>query len=127
MTPQEAVEAPRVWTQGQDVEIEIGVPEKIRVQVAAKGHRVTPVVTVGGGMNIVRFEAGGSIAGAACWRADGHAVGIGGGLARAGIRFRPAAGELEQSTEQAVTNSVDAPVTQQSRPNVEDTEEQTQP
>ena len=27
--------------------------------------------------------------GAACWRADGMPVGIGGGLARAGVRFMP--------------------------------------
>jgi gamma-glutamyltranspeptidase/glutathione hydrolase len=27
--------------------------------------------------------------GAACWRADGTPVGIGGGLARAGVRFNP--------------------------------------
>jgi len=27
--------------------------------------------------------------GAACWRADGTAIGLGGGLARAGVRFWP--------------------------------------
>jgi gamma-glutamyltranspeptidase/glutathione hydrolase len=27
--------------------------------------------------------------GAACWRADGVAIGLGGGLARAGTRFWP--------------------------------------
>jgi gamma-glutamyltranspeptidase / glutathione hydrolase len=89
MTAQEAVEAPRVWTQGQDAEIEIGVPDSVRANVAAKGHRVTPVNAIGGGMNIVKFEPGGMLSGAACWRADGHAVGIGGGFARSGVRFRP--------------------------------------
>ena len=91
MSAQEAVEAPRVWTQGQEVEIETGISEEIRSEVARRGHRVTPVITVGGGMNIVRFEAGGTLSGAACWRADGHAVGIGGGSARPGARFRPLA------------------------------------
>lgn len=95
MSAQETVEAPRVWTQGQDVEIEIGVPESVRSAVAAKGHRVTPVSTIGGGMNVVRFEPGGTLSGAACWRADGHAVGIGGGYARPGIRFRPLANDEE--------------------------------
>lgn len=93
MTAQEAVEAPRVWTQGQDAEIEVGISEDVRSEVARKGHRITPVTAIGGGMNIVRFEAGGIMSGAACWRADGHAVGIGGGFARAGVRFRPSVGD----------------------------------
>jgi gamma-glutamyltranspeptidase/glutathione hydrolase len=99
MTAQEAVEAPRVWTQGQDVEIELGHPESVRAAVAAKGHRVTPVTAIGGGMNVVRFEPGGMLSGAACWRADGHAVGIGGGYARSGVRFRPSVGDDESSTD----------------------------
>ena len=40
---------------------------------------------------MVRFEPGGTLSGAACWRADGHAVGIGGGFARPGASFRPTA------------------------------------
>jgi gamma-glutamyltranspeptidase/glutathione hydrolase len=95
MTAQEAVDAPRVWTQGQESEIEVGVPESVRSEVAAKGHRVTPVEAIGGGMSIVRFEAGGMLSGAACWRADGHAVGIGGGFAKPGVRFRPLADDKE--------------------------------
>ena len=95
MTAQEAVEAPRVWTQGQDAEIEAGYPESVRSAVTAKGHRVTPVTAIGGGMNVVRFEPGGMLSGAACWRADGHAVGIGGGYARSGVRFHPSVGAEE--------------------------------
>ena len=53
MSPQEMVEAPRVWTQGQDLEIETRVPEAVRAAVAANGHPVLPVSTVGGGMNAV--------------------------------------------------------------------------
>ena len=106
MSAQEAVEAPRMWTQGQDVEIEVGVPASVRAAVAAKGHRVTPVNAVGGGMNIVRFEPGGAISGACCWRADGHAVGIGGGFARPGVRFRPLAGDEETAAEEAVISQV---------------------
>ena len=106
MSAQEAVEAPRMWTQGQEVEIEVGVPASVRSAVAAKGHRVTPVNAVGGGMNIVRFEPGGTISGVCCWRADGHAVGIGGGFARPGVRFRPLAGDEETVAEEAVISQV---------------------
>ncbi len=95
MSAQEAVEAPRVWTQGQEVEIETGISEEIRAAVAEKGHRVVPVNTIGGGMNIVRFEAGATLSGSACWRADGHAVGIGGGFARPGASFKPLAYDAE--------------------------------
>jgi gamma-glutamyltranspeptidase/glutathione hydrolase len=105
MTTQEAVEAPRVWTQGQEVEIEDGVPESVRTAVAAKGHRVSTFGAIGGGMNVVRFEPGGMLSGAACWRADGHPVGIGGGFARSGVRFRPSVADLE--TVDTSTNSVD--------------------
>ena len=54
MSVQEAVEAPRVWTQGQEVEIEKGIPEQVRTAVVEKGHRVVPVKVIGGGMNAVR-------------------------------------------------------------------------
>jgi len=43
--------------------------------------------TVAGGMNAIQFHADGSMTGAACWRADGSAAALGGGLARAGVRF----------------------------------------
>ena len=48
---------------------------------------VTP--HVGGGMNGIRFEPDGGMVGAACWRADGTPIGIGGGLARPNTRFWP--------------------------------------
>jgi Gamma-glutamyltransferase len=95
MSVQEAVEAPRVWTQGQEVEIETGISELVMDQVAEKGHQVMPVNAIGGGMSIVRFEPGGLLSGASCWRADGHAVGIGGGFARSGVRFRPSVGDKD--------------------------------
>jgi len=95
MSVQEAVEAPRVWTQGQEVELETGISELVMDQVAEKGHRVMPVNAIGGGMSIVRFEPGALLSGASCWRADGHAVGIGGGFARSGVRFRPSVGDKD--------------------------------
>ena len=53
------------------------------------GHDCVVLPHVASGMNAIRFEADGSMTGAACWRADGTPVGLGGGLARAGVRFWP--------------------------------------
>ena len=89
MTLQEAVEAPRVWTQGFGLELEPGFPEAVAAALAARGHAVERVPNVGGGMNAIAFGPEGRLEGAACWRADGTPVGLGGGLARAGVRFLP--------------------------------------
>lgn len=88
MSLQEAVEAPRVWTEGNALEVEQTVPEVVRAKLAALGHKVQPVATVAGGMNGIAFHDDGTMTGAACWRADGTPVGISGGLAKSGIRFR---------------------------------------
>jgi gamma-glutamyltranspeptidase / glutathione hydrolase len=89
MSLQEAVEAPRVWTQGQELEVEQAVPAVVRAALARRGHVVVPVAHVAGGMAAIAFEADGTLTGASCWRADGAPVGLGGGHARAGIRFWP--------------------------------------
>ncbi|HEX4996136.1 MAG TPA: gamma-glutamyltransferase [Methylomirabilota bacterium] len=89
MTLQEAVEAPRIWSQGQELEMEQDIPAAVRDAVAARGHRVVAVPGVAGGMNAVAFAGDGTLEGAACWRADGTPIGVSGGLARAGSRFRP--------------------------------------
>ncbi|WP_426421680.1 gamma-glutamyltransferase [Bradyrhizobium genosp. A] len=88
MSLQEAVEAPRVWTEGNALEVEQTVPEIVRAKLAELGHKVQPVATVAGGMNGIAFHDDGTMTGAACWRADGTPVGISGGLAKSGIRFR---------------------------------------
>ena len=89
MTVQEAVEAPRLWTQGQGVEMEQGFPQDVRDAMTEKGHVVEIVPHVGGGMNAIQFGEDGTLTGAACWRADGTPVGLSGGLAREGVRFWP--------------------------------------
>lgn len=89
MTIQQAVEAPRLWTQGQEVEVEDGLPEAALEALRARGHVLAVMPHVGGGMNGICFDDDGSMTGAACWRADGTAVGLGGGLARASTRFWP--------------------------------------
>ncbi len=87
MSLQEAVEAPRIWTEGVALEVERGIPEGVRDALAARGHDVQVVPTVAGGMNGIGFGDDGNLTGAACWRADGTPVGVSGGLARAGVRF----------------------------------------
>lgn len=87
MTLQEAVEAPRVWTEGPVLEVEHGIPETVRKGLETRGHKVQVMPTVAGGMNAIQFHDDGNMTGAACWRADGSAVALGGGLARAGVRF----------------------------------------
>ena len=87
MSLQEAVEAPRVWTEGNALEVETAVPEGVRAKLTSMGHKVQVMPTVAGGMNAIEFHDDGGMSGAACWRADGTPIGIAGGLARAGIRF----------------------------------------
>lgn len=87
MSLQQAVEAPRVWTEGGVLELEGGIAEAVAEQLQGRGHEVMRVPTVAGGMNAIGFGADGMLTGAACWRADGTPVGVSGGLARAGVRF----------------------------------------
>ena len=83
MTLQEAVEAPRIWTQGQSLEVEGGIDHDVRAKLAELGHDVQEVAKVAGGMNGVMFDHGrGVIHGAACWRADGTPAGFSGGPAK---------------------------------------------
>jgi gamma-glutamyltranspeptidase/glutathione hydrolase len=92
MTLQEAVEAPRIWTQGQVLEVESGIAASARHELTVRGHEVQVVPKIAGGMNgIVIDRAHGRLHGAACWRADGTPAGLSGGAARAGM-FDPAYG-----------------------------------
>ncbi len=89
MSLQEAVEAPRLWTQGDAVEIEPAFGDAVRAALAGRGHEIARMPHVGGGMGAIAFHPDGVMEGAACWRADGTAIGVGGGLAREGVRFWP--------------------------------------
>ena len=84
MTLQEAVEAPRAWTEGAELELEDIFPDLagLREALHARGHRTKVVPKVAGGMNGVLVDARGLLHGAACWRADGVPIGISGGPAR---------------------------------------------
>ena len=81
MSLQEAVEAPRVWTQGQNLELEPDINPDVIEPLTQKGHVIEGVERVAGGMNGVLFDDTGSIHGAACWRADGSPIAVGGGPA----------------------------------------------
>jgi gamma-glutamyltranspeptidase/glutathione hydrolase len=87
MSAQEAVEAPRLWTEGGRLELEPGYSDETASALAARGHKVIRNPRIGGGMNAICFAPDGTMTGAACWRADGTPVGIAGGLAAAGVRF----------------------------------------
>jgi gamma-glutamyltranspeptidase / glutathione hydrolase len=91
MSVQEAVEAPRVWTQGHALEVEAGITESVFSALGEMGHAPVRVGSVAGGMSAIRFHEDGTLEGAACWRADGTPIALGGGLARPGVRFRPEA------------------------------------
>lgn len=87
MSTQEAVEAPRVWTEGGVLEMEPAYPHALAEALRLRGHEIARVNRIAGGMNAISISADGMMTGAACWRADGTPVGISGGLARAGVRF----------------------------------------
>ena len=56
MTVQEAVEAPRVWTQGFGLELEGGVAELVAAALRERGHDVLRVGNVAGGMSAIAFR-----------------------------------------------------------------------
>ena len=85
MTPQEAVEAPRMFTQGQEVELEEEFGSEIASSLRNIGHDVTMVQNVAGGMNIIEFGDDSTLTGSSCWRSDGGAVAVSRGKARAGV------------------------------------------
>jgi gamma-glutamyltranspeptidase / glutathione hydrolase len=87
MSPQEAVEAPRIWTEGGVLEIEPAIADSVAEDLRQRGHDVVRVLRIAGGMNIIAFGAEGEMTGAACWRADGVPAAIAGGNARAGVGF----------------------------------------
>jgi len=86
MTPQEAVEAPRIWTLGEELELEPAIPAEVAGGLADRGHHVVHRPTVGAGMGMI-YLGEQSMTGASCWRADGTPIGIGGGMAKPGLRF----------------------------------------
>ncbi len=84
MTLQEAVEAPRIWTDGGTLLLEDRFPNlpALVAELEGMGHQISIVPKVAGGMNgVLRDARSGLLHGAACWRADGTPVGVSGGPA----------------------------------------------
>ena len=86
MSPQQAVEAPRIWTLGEELEMEDQYSAGLQEQLRDRGHDISELKIIGGGMGMIKFE-GEDLIGASCWRADGTPMGIAGGMARKGARF----------------------------------------
>ena len=87
MSPQEAVEAPRIWTLGETMDVEEAFDDNVVDALATRGHTINRLRAVGAGMGMISFD-GAMLTGASCWRADGTPIGIAGGMARSGLRFR---------------------------------------
>lgn len=89
MSLQEAVEAPRMWDRGPELELESGFADlpELGAELERRGHRVAVVAKVAGGMNGILIDDVGLLHGAACWRADGTPLGFSGGDAVVGESF----------------------------------------
>ena len=82
MNLQEAVEAPRLWSNGNATLIESSADSAVVTQLEAMGHKIERVANVAGNMNGVQVgDASGLLLGASCWRGDGAPVGLSGGSA----------------------------------------------
>jgi gamma-glutamyltranspeptidase/glutathione hydrolase len=84
MTMQEAVEAPRMWDRGPELELESGFDsyESLQDDLERRGHTVAKAFKVAGGMNGIMLDReSGIMQGVACWRADGAPMGFSGGEA----------------------------------------------
>lgn len=73
--PQAAIDAPRSFSDAGDMKVERGYSDKVRAQLADKGHRVSiPDVPIGGAQAIL-MDASGVLHGASDPRKDGCALG----------------------------------------------------
>jgi gamma-glutamyltranspeptidase/glutathione hydrolase len=87
---QEAVEAPRIHagTAGLKVNMESGFPPESVQALLDRGHQIETLPAVAGGMHAILFDTQTTLMqGAACWRADGAAMGFSGGEADAEKRL----------------------------------------
>lgn len=76
LDPQEALDAPRVFFEGQTLWCENGVPTDVLDGLKAMGHPVAMRPDPWGGGQIIRFDhAGGTLTGASDPRKDGMAIG----------------------------------------------------
>lgn len=58
--------------------MEVGYSDTIRNDLTKRGHNITELKAIGGGMGLIEFSEAG-MTGASCWRADGTPIGVAGG------------------------------------------------
>jgi gamma-glutamyltranspeptidase/glutathione hydrolase len=76
MGPQEALDAPRMFFEGDGILIEDGVPADVVAGMEARGHKLKRRPLPWGGGQIVMFDrANGTLIGASDHRKDGMALG----------------------------------------------------
>jgi gamma-glutamyltranspeptidase/glutathione hydrolase len=76
MDPQAALDWPRYVPRAGTVEVERGVPDRVKTALAAKGHRiVASPEPLGGGQAIAIDRQGGMLIGGSDFRKDGLALG----------------------------------------------------
>jgi gamma-glutamyltranspeptidase/glutathione hydrolase len=76
MDPQEAIDAPRSFTDASGLALETGYPESVAVELAALGHRVSRRTTPLGGAQAIAIDTTtGGLIGASDPRKDGCALG----------------------------------------------------
>ncbi|HRD77928.1 MAG TPA: gamma-glutamyltransferase, partial [Hyphomicrobiaceae bacterium] len=76
LDPQEAVDCPRVFFEGQAVQVEDGVPLASRAALEAMGHKVERRADPWGGSQLIRYDAAlATYIGASDPRKDGQAIG----------------------------------------------------
>jgi len=74
---QEAMDRPRTFAHGGELQVEPGVPEAVRADLAARGHRLRVVTSPMGGSQAIRIDAGtGFLTGGSDSRKDGMALGF---------------------------------------------------
>ena len=76
LDPQEAVDCPRMFFEGGDIQIETGIPPATAERMALMGHKITNRPDPWGGAQVVAFDrANGTLIGASDPRKDGLALG----------------------------------------------------
>lgn len=77
MDLQAAMDQPRTFAQGDELQIEPGIPDNVRADLQARGHKLRVVASPLGGSQAISIDpASGVLAGASDTRKDGMALGF---------------------------------------------------
>ncbi len=82
MSMQDAVDAPRLWANGNFVEFESACDRSVIAELERMGHNMNEVAVIANCMNGIQVDAASDmLVGANCWRGDGQPAALSGGLA----------------------------------------------